>query len=223
MDQLTENVMSQQFNTALFEAGFNTAIEALGAAEKITKETLKVWANKVIEATHATGQTAYMNKLIAVLTPVNKKVSILFLGHFTGYRYDEKEMSFLNKDKKKYAQALIDWEKFSADPLNNIWVWADRHIEVAHKPFTLDDVSVKTSRIWKDAHAAGLTNGDIIRAMLSAKDKDKAVVFTLDDIVSALSELGVEGDLKVEDTSIFVRGDVSGLVSGDTPHEVAPL
>jgi hypothetical protein len=215
--------MAQAFDKTVFETEFDKAVDVLAGAEKITKETLKVWANKVVEATHATGQTVYMNKLLSVLTPLNKKVCTLFFSHFSGYTFSKEDMLFVSKDKKRYAQALADWLTFSEDPLKNLWTWAELHVEIEQKPYTFGDVKKETSRMWQRAHKAGMTNVEFLSAMLQADSKEKKVVFSLDDIINALGMLDVKVDAEVSDTSVFVRGDVTELVEETATAETSPF
>lgn len=157
-----------EFNKQAFEQAFETTINKLADSEKVTKGELKTVSRSILVATHTTGQVLYMNKLIAVLTPVNKKVAVAFLKCFTGYVYDDVMNMFTKKSKKKYEQAVKDYEEFMADPHANIWTWADKHIEVTHKPFSLDKVTHYMTKALKDAQGVGLSDVDIIKAVLKA-------------------------------------------------------
>ena len=157
-----------EFNKQAFEQAFETTINKLADSEKVTKGELKTVSRSILVATHTTGQVLYMNKLIAVLTPVNKKVAVAFLKCFTGYVYDDVMNMFTKKSKKKYEQAVKDYEEFMADPHANIWTWADKHIDVTHRPFSLDKVTHYMTKALKDAQGVGLSDVDIIKAVLKA-------------------------------------------------------
>lgn len=189
-----------------FLSGFVPMLERVAQAEKVTKAELKVWCNNIVDAMHTYGQIDYMNKLIAVLTPVNKKVVIEFFKTFAGYKMGENGL-FESKDKKRYFEALKNWNESTQDPTFNVWTWAERNIEVTVKPFTTEDISKRMATIWKMAHEQNISNADILRAALTAKSKDGAMVFKLEDVISCLTELGVEGDLAVDPTSEFVIGE----------------
>ena len=73
------------FDKNQFDAAYKANVEKLAASEKITKELLRSMSRDVLEAHHATGDVAYINGIIAVLSPMNKKVCILFFKEFSGH------------------------------------------------------------------------------------------------------------------------------------------
>ena len=192
-----------------FDIGFPKMVKRVAASEKITKADLREWCNHIVHAMHTYGHIDYMNKLIAVLSPMNKRTCVEFFKTFAGYKINPDTGVFEGKDKKKYLKALADWQKFSADPLNNIWVWSERHLDVVVKPFTTEDITKRMSSLWKSAHQANISNVDILKAVLSAKDKGTGLVFSLDDIITCLTELDVQVDAMAGQSSQFVRGDVA--------------
>lgn len=121
--------MKPNFNRGGFEATYAKALERLQGAEKITKEVLRELSRSVLEAHHATENVVYINQLLAVLTPVNRKVAILYFKAFSGFRYSEELNLFEKKDKSKYDAKDKASTEFLADPHNNIWTWADRHVK----------------------------------------------------------------------------------------------
>lgn len=183
-----------------FEAGFPGMIERVATSERVTKDELKVWCNSIVAFVHAFGTIERVNTLMSVLTPVNKKVAREFFSYFLGYSFEEKEMRFTSKSKKRYHEAVKNWENFSSDPLNNIWVWAERHIEVQRKGFDLKDT---LSRTWKNAHKANIPNNQILSTLLSVTDKEGVLVFSLDDVVNALESLSIHSEVKPEQASPF--------------------
>lgn len=195
-----------------FEAGFAPMLERVSASERVTKEDLKVWCNNIVQAMHDYGNIDYMNKLIKVLTPMNKRVVLEFFKHFAGYHFNTDEGIFDKKSKKRYIEALGNWEKFSQDPLNNVWSWSERHIQVEVKPFTVDDVAKRASSLWKSAHAANISNVDIIKSVMLAKDKDGKLAFSLEDVIQALQSLDVDVAAETNQGSVFARGDIRAEV-----------
>lgn len=201
-----------------FNAEFDKAIETIRASEKITKETLKVYANLAIDATHQFNQPAYLNKLRAVLTPVNMRAFTEFASKFSGYHFDKDAMLFDKKSKKRYAPALGAWQQFREDPLNNIWTWQKEHLQVEATPFNVEDLKSSFSKAWKRAHTANISNVEILKAMLSVTDKTEGVVFSVDDVADALLEMGIENELTVEEKSIlFPKSDNVGNVAKAEP------
>lgn len=160
--------MSQAFNRVAFEAAFNESLEAIRNSEQITKRELRALSRTVLEATHATGDILFVNNLVAVLTPVNKKVANLYFKEFTGFTFDEATMRFTKKSKKRYEQAALSSVEFLADPLNNIWSWAERNVEVEKKDFDLEQVTKAFQTFVKKAMKENLTQKDVLKAVLKA-------------------------------------------------------
>lgn len=207
--------MEKIMDKKALESGLDQAVATLSQSEKLSKDTMKVWCNHVVDMVHAYGQVAYLNKIIGVLSPMNKKVAIEFFKHFAGYHYNKDTREFDGKSKKRYIQAVTDWKVFKEDPLKNIWTWAEQNIVVERAPFKVEDVTKRMSSLWKEGHAAGLSNVDILVAALKAqqpgtkgKKNNEApkLAFSVDDVANALIALGVEGNLEVDPTSPLVLG-----------------
>ena len=77
------------FDKKVFDKEFNKRLGQLGKAESSVRAELNVLSRTVLEAVHATEQIGYVNQLMAVLTPVNRKAAIVFFKHFAGFHYDE--------------------------------------------------------------------------------------------------------------------------------------
>ncbi len=183
-----------QFNRAAFEAIFQTAIDALTQSERVTRETLRDLSRSVIEAVHITGDIAFVNKLIMVLSPMNKRTAVLFFKTFTGFRYDDAAVVFLKKDKKRYDDARQSSLDFLADPHNNIWTWSDKHVQLEAKPFTLDKVTQYITSALKKADTGGVSHADVLRAVFKAG-------LSIDDVTAALDVLGAEASVTDETNS----------------------
>lgn len=156
--------MNVNFDKKTFEAAFGAAIIALAASEKVTKESLRELSRTVLNAHHATEDVSYINKLIEVLTPVNRKVAVLYFKEFGGFIYDAKALRFVKKSKKHYDDAHAKAMEFLADPHNNIWTWAERNVEVEAKPFDIKKVTAFIENATKKAMENGLTRLDVLRA-----------------------------------------------------------
>lgn len=192
-----------------FDVEFDKALETLSASEKITKETLKVYANLAVDACHQFGQPAYLNKLRAVLTPVNQRAFTEFAIHFSGYHFDKDAMLFDKKSKKRYAAALEMWNKFREDPLNNLWVWQKHNLKMESVPINVEGLKTSFGKTWKQAHKANIPNVEILKALLSVADSDEHAVFSIEDVAEALQSLGIEGDLSIEENSILAPKDAN--------------
>ena len=129
-----------------FVYSFNAALVQLKDAEKITRVVLRDLSRYLLAALHGEdgllyGDIQYVNQVLPVLTPVNKKVFVLFMKHFTGFHYDDGLGVFTKKSKKRAEEAQQNAIAFLQDPNQNIWTWADRNVEVEAKPFTADKVT----------------------------------------------------------------------------------
>ena len=181
---------------AEFSVHFAAVLATLTSAERITRETLAQLSRSLLEQLHVKsdelggtyGDIQFINQLLGALTPVNRKVTVLYFKHFAGFHYDEDVKEFTKKSAKRGVQAQEQAIKALEDPHFNIWTWADRHIEVEHKPF---DVSAVTKMVEK---ALKKTNGDqmtVLRAVFAGG-------VSPDTIIAMMDELGfdvqVEGD-----------------------------
>lgn len=186
-----------------FDVEFNNAVEQIGASEKITKNLLKVYASLAVQAVHQFQNPDYLNRLRAVLTPVNKKTFTEFAIRFSGYSFDDEvRKEFVGKSKKRYDSALKLWEEFSEDPLKNIWTWAEREIVPNIKPFDATKLNKTFASAWKKAHEANISNVDVLKAMLSVKDGDKGIVFSAKDIAEALQAMNDQAPVAGEKVKI---------------------
>lgn len=179
------------FNREQFAEQFAAAIDALLQSEQVTKRELRDLSRSVLVATHETGDIQYVNRILQVVTPVNRKVCIVFFRHFVGFSFDNKLGMFTKKSKKRYAKALADYVEFIAEPTNNIWTWAERNIEVEQKPMDVEKLGKLAKSIMTRAAEASLTHGDVLRAFIKAG-------VTADDVIACLDELGF--DVKATET-----------------------
>ena len=154
------------FDKNQFDASYKTNIEKLAASEKITKDLLRSMSREVLEAHHVTGDVCYINGLIAVLSPMNKKVCILFFKEFSGHLCND-EGVFGKKDKKRYDEAHKKSFDGLEDPHFNVFSWAERNVEVERKPFTLGRLQQQMGSLVKKAEENKISHADIIRAMFA--------------------------------------------------------
>jgi hypothetical protein len=186
---IKEKIMSKEFDKNAFEVRFARSIVALARSEKVTRGELQLQSRAVIEALHSEGpchgDIGYTNRLIDVLTPVNKKVAIEFFKTFLGFSFDDKLNMFTSKSKKRYAQAKGDAVKFLEDPMNNIWSWAARNIEITQKDFTLEAVTKSIEGYLKKANNNGFSQADVMRAIIKGG-------ISADSIIACMDELGFD-------------------------------
>lgn len=174
--------MKAGFDKVGFEKSFNTAVMRLKRSEMITRQTLMVLSRSVLEALHATEDIGYVNRLLEVLTPVNRKVAVLYFTHFGGFHYDDALARFTKKSGKRYDECDKLATIFLEDPLNNIWSWAGRNVEIQKKDFELAQVTAYMGNVLKKAQKAGVSQADLLRAVLKAGIEADAIIAMLDDL-----------------------------------------
>jgi hypothetical protein len=180
-----------KFNNKQFVAGFDAIIGTLAASEKVTKATLQTMSRDLLACLHIAednprvGDIGFINKTIAVLTPVNKKVFIAFCKAFTGYALDLGGVSFNGKIKAKdaYSKAQAQAIEWLEDPMNNIWSWADREIDIVPKEFTLEAVTKNVETMLKKAEKNHFTKAQVLSAMFKGG-------LTMEDLMGALDSMG---------------------------------
>ena len=155
------------FDKNQFDQSYKANVEKLAASEKISKDLLRSLSREVLEAHHATGDVAYINGIIAMLSPMNRKVCVLFFKEFSGHLFFEDTKSFGKKDKKRYDDARKKSFDQLEDPLFNVFSWADRNVEVERKPFTLGKLQQQMGSLVKKAEENKISHADIIRAMFA--------------------------------------------------------
>ena len=155
------------FDKNQFDKQYQENVAKLAASEKITKELLRSMSRDVLAAHHETGDVAYINGLIAVLTPMNKKMSVLFFKEFSGHLYSEETNAFSKKDKKRYDDAKKKSFDRLEDPNFNVFSWADMHVEVEKKPFTIGKMQQQMGSLIKKAEENKISHADVIRALLA--------------------------------------------------------
>ena len=159
--------MQAQFNREQFDASFAERVASLAASEKVSKELLRSLSRDVIEAHHATGDVAYINELLGACSSINRKVGVLFFKEFSGHLYSEETKSFGKKDKKRYDDAKKKSFDRLEDPNFNLFSWADMHVEIEKKPFTLGKMQQQMGSLIKKAEGEKISHADIIRAVLA--------------------------------------------------------
>ena len=180
------------FNKKVFEKSFKEGIDKLGKAEGLVRQQVNVLSRSVLEAIHATEQIGYVNQMLAVLTPVNRKAAVVFFKHFTGFHYDEATKLFTKKSKKRYDQAHADALKFLEDPLNNMFSWCVRHIEVEKKPFDaitfLKDQRKVFIRAIQTARDNGVSQKELFEQMFNPETGKPGI--DVEALVAVLASMG---------------------------------
>lgn len=159
--------LHEGFDRQAFNVAFDAKMKELQKAEKITKKVLAELSREVLVQIHFDGDIQPINRLIDVLTPMNRKIAILFFQHFAGHHYMEKDGRFGKKDKNTYAKKLELATEFMADEANNIWTWAAEHVQIEAKPFELKKVTQFIERSLKKAEESGISQADVFRSIIA--------------------------------------------------------
>lgn len=143
-------------------------IETLASNEKITKELLASLSRDLLQFMVDTGDIRPINLLLedGKLSPQNRKVAILYFQKFCPFKNLQTEkgefQAFGEIKKAKKEEKFASVREFLADPHNNIWTWANRHVEVKPREFKLDRVT----SIVKKAMEGGFEEEAVIEAVL---------------------------------------------------------
>lgn len=170
------------FDKNTFERSFNASLEKIASSENVTKKELREISRTILEAWHATGNVIYINRLLKVLTPVNKKAMVQFAKHFGGFSYDDTLCEFTHKSKKRYDNAHKLCMEFLADPHNNVWTWAERHIELTVKPFAIENVEKFIKGALQKGQGVGLSQVDILKAVFKAGIEPECIMQVMDEL-----------------------------------------
>lgn len=189
--------MSQVFNKAAFEVAFAASLIKLTNSERVSKEELKELSRSTLNALHNGGTIAgdigYINKLILVLTPMNKKAAILYFKHFSGFSFDDELSIFTKKSKKRYDAAANESMEFLAEPHNNIWTWAERNIEVEQRKFTVESITETTKTMLTKAANNGISKHDVIMAIIAGGLEIETLLGMMDELGYAEVVEGAKG------------------------------
>lgn len=153
-------------------------IETLAASEKVTKELLAALSRDLLQFMLDTGDIRPINLLLedGKLSPQNRKVAILYFQKFCPFKNLQTEkgefQAFGEIKKAKKEEKFASVREFLADPHNNIWTWANRHVEVKAREFKLDRV---TNTI-KKAIENGFDDAAVINAVIEAGISPQAML-----------------------------------------------
>lgn len=165
-------------------------IDELASAERVTKQLLGELSRDLLSYIPDTNDVGMANRLIAVLTPMNKATALLFFKHFLPWSMDDTGSVFTKKETspKRLDKKLDAIRKFLSEEGNNIWVWAESNVEVEKKQFNLSDnvkraveLALKGKEESKSTEAADpISPAEIIAAVIAAG-------VTPDDVLNAIT------------------------------------
>ena len=175
---------------AQFVLNFDEALLALANAEGATKQQLRNLSRELLFAIHGIkdatlqGDIQFINKLLTVLTPANRRFAVEFFVHFAGFHYDKDAACFTKKSAKRYAKAREDACKFLEDPHQNLWTWLKATGRAEPKVFSAADVTKFMEGALKKAAGVNLSHADILRAVFHAGFTPENILQVMDEIVA---------------------------------------
>lgn len=165
-------------------------ITAIAAAEKITRASLGEISRELLIYVPDTKDIDLVNRLLVVLTPMNKQTAVLYFKHFLPWEYEEDAVKFgsMMQGDKKIAKRMTMITEFLNDTDNNIWTWADANVEIARvKPdlgMNITEAVNKALAGTKETRtkeaAEGISKAEALAAFLDAN-------VSIDDVLAAIT------------------------------------
>ena len=151
----------------------NSKIAKVAKAERVTKVVLGELSREILDYIYVQGteDISPINRLLAVLTPMNKATAVLFFKNFVSWKFDDVAAVFTKKNKRKFDECNINVELFLVNPDNNIWTWAANNVVI--EPKEVDYTKLLTKNIG-DALEHGLTFNDIMAILQAAIPTDES-------------------------------------------------
>ena len=169
---------------ALTKKELGSKITKLANREKVTKQLLGELSRELLTYVYESKDIATLNRLLGVLTPINKKVAIAFFSVFVGWTFDTELSQFGKQQKEKpHTKKAYLADTFLADEANNIWVWADTEIEIAPKA---KNYGMKISKLVDKAltdEAEGIDLREVLYAIMSSD------AVSLGDLMKSLKDV----------------------------------
>ena len=145
----------------------NKAIASIKRAERVTKEKLTEVSRTILEYLYldeidgqqGSGDITPINRLLRVLTPMNKTMAIHYFRHFVAWKFDTELEEFTTKNKKQFDKKLELVKEFLEDESNNIFTWAADNIKVEKKEV---DYLAKLKRDMVKAFENGVTPQQVL-------------------------------------------------------------
>lgn len=116
-------------------------LEAIANAEKITRKELSAMSRELLLYVPESNDIDIVNRLLGILTPMNKRVAILYFGKFLPWEKEtDNNDNFQRfgkriKGERNNAKRLKLITEWLADERNDIWLWSDKNIELKPKDF----------------------------------------------------------------------------------------
>lgn len=165
-------------------------LDAIAAAEKVTRVELAALSRELLAYVPDTHDIDIVNRLIKVLTPVNRKVAILFFAHFLPWEEEKtpdgthQRFGKMMKSENTIKRRLDAIAAFLKDQDATIWTWGEKNIEIKKKDFGAnisraikkamegdeksDTPAISKYEIFQAVLAGGMSLDDMFEAMETA-------------------------------------------------------
>lgn len=165
-------------------------IDALSKAEGTVFSELGLASRELLIYVPVTNDIGMVNRLLKVLSPSNKRVAILYFREFLPWNWDDKAVMFTGKThgETKQAKKMTAIDQWLSDETNNIWVWADRNVEVKQRNANYFN---QIGNLVERALTDNGKNSDGTERKIGAKDVFYAVIqggVSLDDMLAIAAE-----------------------------------
>lgn len=123
-----------------------------------------------------------VNRLLNVLTPMNKKTCEMFFTHFLPFNFDKDSGVFTDKmrGERKLDKLTEQADTFLANDGNNIWTWAKDNVKVEAK--AVDYLKKIEGDIKKalDPEKGGLDQAEVLIAVMNGGLTPQAIIAVLE-------------------------------------------
>jgi hypothetical protein len=204
-------------------AAINNYTRALSVSEKITRTELAGCATELLRyySEHLSTDIGAVNRLLAVLTPFNRRMAVLFFANFLPWKYDDDKGIFTtmkgNKQRDKCFTACHDFLRSG----KTIWDWS-ANIQTEIKPAdwsgrlsgTVSKAISETIMVKGEEveNTTRMTPSEVIKAVLAGGVR-------IMDILAAMNEM--EEHAKAAD--LRNESEAGPIVSDEAPTEEAPV
>jgi hypothetical protein len=165
-------------NSETLKAALYARIDAIASAEKITKHELAAFSRESLMYVVDTNDIGAINRLLDVLTPMNRLSAIAFFGHFLPWEKETDNNDVFQRFGSKYSQdkkfarkvALItEWLK---DVDATIWTWAAANLDLYTKKNWAANISKAVEKALKGEDndrgvSAPISMGDVMAAVMA--------------------------------------------------------
>ena len=160
------------------EATIRQRIETIAASEAVTKKELELVATELLQYVPNSGDIGTVNRLIHVLTPVNKQAAIHFFKAHLEWKFDGESNQFTEKYKGQKSLQRASKARTSFFKNNmTFWKWVEAEVKIEKK---VPDYLKSIERAIVKAIKADQSKLDIMRVVVNQID--------LDSVMAAASE-----------------------------------